>query len=507
MLLAYVQIAMGCAALATVPLHSASFDLFAFVVREAPRTDGGYALFNLVRYGMASLIMVPAAFCAGMTLPLVTRILYAQKGQGEKAIGFAYSANTIGAISLMLHPDPRRVANIGFGSGITGETILGDPRVLHLDTIEIEPRMVDLARRFGDLNRSVYEDPRSAIRIEDAKSFFAANGKTYDLIASEPSNPSVSGVSGLFSVEFYRHVSRYLNEDGLFAQWLQTYETDADRAISVLKAVDQAFDDYMVFALVEGDVLIVAKPHGKLALHEDAYARLSPQTRRQLRRLDIANLSDITFRLVGNKAMFKPLLDARPVPANSDFVPYLDSHADRDRFLQKGWPDLHNLATTRFPIAETLGGRPPLATPSALSITTHFGSDPAWLPARLLKETLLGPAAGPDAIPIPANLPEELARQGNQVIELCNHPPRDDRPGAAAILGSVVLPFLSPAEGRDVLAALGRAACLDLLPGSQARAVWDQYARQALGNAPPELALQILRAHSLAAGGQPEQSK
>lgn len=325
------------------------------------------------------------------------------------------------------------------------------------------------ARRFGDVNRSVYEDPRSAIRIEDAKSFFAANGKTYDLIASEPSNPWVSGVSGLFSVEFYRHVSRHLNEDGLFAQWLQTCETHADRAISVLKAVDQAFDDYMVFALVEGDVLIVAKPHGKLALHEDAYARLSPQTRRQLRRLDIANLSDITFRLVGNKAMFKPLLDARPVPANSDFVPYLDSHADRDRFLQKGWPDRHNLATTRFPIAETLGGRPPLATPSALSITTHFGSDPAWLPARLLKETLLGPAAGRDAIPIPANLPEGLARQGNQVIELCNHPPRDDRPGAAAILGSMVLPFLSPAEGRDVLAALGRAACLDLLPGSQAR--------------------------------------
>ena len=51
-----------------------------------------------MRYGIAALIMFPAAFCAGMTLPLLTRILYSQKGQGEKAIGFVYSANTVGAI-------------------------------------------------------------------------------------------------------------------------------------------------------------------------------------------------------------------------------------------------------------------------------------------------------------------------------------------------------------------------------------------------------------------------
>jgi hypothetical protein len=54
------------------------------------------------------------------------------------------------------------------------------------------------------------------------------------------------------------------------------------------------------------------------------------------------------------------------------------------------------------------------------------------------------------------------------------------------------------------MAMLGRIAAGDR---ARARAVWDQFARQALGNAPPELALQILRAHALAVDGQSEHSK
>src|SRR6185369_10292678 len=96
--LAYVQLAMGAAAIATIPLYNASFDLTAWVVANVAKTDSGYTLFNLVRYGISSLVMFPAAFCAGMTLPLATRILHSNEAQGERAIGIIYSANTIGAI-------------------------------------------------------------------------------------------------------------------------------------------------------------------------------------------------------------------------------------------------------------------------------------------------------------------------------------------------------------------------------------------------------------------------
>ena len=54
-----------------------------------------------------------------------------------------------------------------------------------------------------------------------------ANNETPDLIIldlSEPSNPWVSGVSNLFSMEFYDLISNYINDDGLFIQWMHLYE-------------------------------------------------------------------------------------------------------------------------------------------------------------------------------------------------------------------------------------------------------------------------------------------
>ena len=41
--------------------------------------------------------MLPATFCAGMTLPLITRLLVGG-GVGERAIGQVYGVNTFGSI-------------------------------------------------------------------------------------------------------------------------------------------------------------------------------------------------------------------------------------------------------------------------------------------------------------------------------------------------------------------------------------------------------------------------
>jgi spermidine synthase len=119
-------------------------------------------------------------------------------------------------LPLATHPHPSNVAVIGFGSGLTTHTLLGDPRVQRVDTIEIEPAMVEGARVFGDHVERAYDTRRSHIHFDDAKAFFAASLDRYDIIVSEPSNPWVSGVEGLFSAEFYRFVPRHLNPGGVF---------------------------------------------------------------------------------------------------------------------------------------------------------------------------------------------------------------------------------------------------------------------------------------------------
>jgi len=94
---AYVQIAMGLAALATLMLYGKSFEWTAFLMHSLARNASGYVWFNLATAGIALVIMMPAAFFAGMTLPMFSLAL-ARAGAGEAAIGRIYAANTFGAI-------------------------------------------------------------------------------------------------------------------------------------------------------------------------------------------------------------------------------------------------------------------------------------------------------------------------------------------------------------------------------------------------------------------------
>ncbi len=96
--LAWVQVAMGLAALATLPVYDRSFGLMEALMKGLARTDAGYFLFNLASQGISALVMLPATVLAGTTLPLITGALL-HAGAGERAIGRVYAANTLGAIA------------------------------------------------------------------------------------------------------------------------------------------------------------------------------------------------------------------------------------------------------------------------------------------------------------------------------------------------------------------------------------------------------------------------
>ena len=62
-----------------------------------------------------------------------------------------FTQTLAGALPLAMHPNPRRVANIGFGSGVTSQVILRAPVVHHLDSIEIEPAITKAASSRGGI--------------------------------------------------------------------------------------------------------------------------------------------------------------------------------------------------------------------------------------------------------------------------------------------------------------------------------------------------------------------
>ncbi len=93
-----VQILMGLAAIATLPVANFAFDAMAAAIPRLHQFAHGYAGYNVVGFLISAVIMVPASFFAGMTLPLLTHVLY-QRGRGESEIGAVYGWNTLGGIT------------------------------------------------------------------------------------------------------------------------------------------------------------------------------------------------------------------------------------------------------------------------------------------------------------------------------------------------------------------------------------------------------------------------
>jgi len=96
-LLGGIQVVMGLAALATLPLYLASFEIMEALVAALPNRAGGYATLNFSRYALCLAVMLPSSVMAGMTLPVIIGSLM-RAGLGERTIGRVYGLNTVGAV-------------------------------------------------------------------------------------------------------------------------------------------------------------------------------------------------------------------------------------------------------------------------------------------------------------------------------------------------------------------------------------------------------------------------
>src|SRR6266581_432607 len=266
-----------------------------------------------------------------------------------------FTMTLLGALPLLIKPDAKTFANIGWGSGLSVEVALSHSGPAVVDTVEIEPAMVAGAHSFSPRVDRAYRDARSNVYFEDAKSYFARHGKRYDVIMSEPSNLWVNGVAALFTTEFYRDTRRYLAPGGLFVQWLHAYDFNDRLLGSVVSALGENFADYEIYETNPGDLMVVAVAEGRvprpkpLPEKEEAFME-------QLRRIGITRSEEIGVRSFGTKKQIGPLFAALGAPVNSDFHPLVQLEAPRSRFDGSMARAVQELAGAPLPILEMTGG-------------------------------------------------------------------------------------------------------------------------------------------------------
>ncbi|MDF1812185.1 MAG: hypothetical protein P1V20_08220 [Verrucomicrobiales bacterium] len=256
--------------------------------------------------------------------------------EGEKGIrGDESTVAQLAALPMMTREGDYSAAIIGMGTGMTLHYLLSDQRLKEVDLIEIEPAVIKIAEKFRPRNERCFTDERVNFVIDDAKSYFYGNRKTYDIIISEPSNPWVSGVSSLFTKEFYRHTKSFLKPDGVFVQWIHGYEFGDDLMVSVLAALTE-FKEFEVYKVHQntGDFMILAsnspidvKDVKKLAENSSFQQDIDPFGEK------LSNLGPKNF-LVSSKTLSAVLEDCHNM-ANSDYFPYVEQHSEYAFFLKK----------------------------------------------------------------------------------------------------------------------------------------------------------------------------
>jgi predicted membrane-bound spermidine synthase len=249
---------------------------------------------------------------------------------GDPGAGDNRTQGTIAWAPLSTRHRPYRAVLIGLGSGMTAHYLLGDPLLQSLDVVEIEPAVYRMSRYFAARNGRIFSDPRMHFWAEDARTFFATHGGKWDLVVSEPSNPWVSGVSSLFTREFYRDLKRHLAPDGALAQWLQSYEFRDELFLSILAAMRANFPKISLHPIpgTVADVMFLAGdslpvPDPKRISSGTPYADLRAEN---LSPEDVATPPSATPRMID--------LLVKGIVPNSDFAPVVDAGAEEAFFVK-----------------------------------------------------------------------------------------------------------------------------------------------------------------------------
>ncbi len=163
----------------------------------------------------------------------------------------------MGVLPALLSDDPSRSFVVGWGTGITAGELAALDATKRVEVAEISPAVLSAAPLFSSANRNADANPEVVTLRRDAYRALLRSEGRFGVIASEPSNPWVTGVEMLFSREFLEAARARLTPGGVFAQWLHLYETDETSVEIIARTYASVFERVAVWFTQETDVLLI----------------------------------------------------------------------------------------------------------------------------------------------------------------------------------------------------------------------------------------------------------
>jgi predicted membrane-bound spermidine synthase len=181
---------------------------------------------------------------------------------------------------------------VGYGTGVTVGEFAALESTRSVVVAEISRGVIEAAPLFDHGNQQASRSAKVRVVRSDAYRALLRSTGSYDVIASEPSNPWASGVEMLYSREFLEAARDRLRPGGVYAQWLHTYETDEETVALVLRTYASVFDEVAVWYSLGPDLLLLGfkdSPPGLGFFRIEQRSR-APDYQKALKRLGIDSL-------------------------------------------------------------------------------------------------------------------------------------------------------------------------------------------------------------------------
>ena len=265
------------------------------------------------------LISVDGVNVAGMNLMLRTT----QKLQGY--------------VPLIVHENPKKVLQIGFGSGETAGVGLGWG-VEQYSIVEICPGVFEAGRFFDKINRGSYRNPALRKIIMDGKNFVKLTGEKFDVIMNDSTYPGTTGSSALYTYDHFKQCRDHLNEGGVLSCWMPLDLRPADFRIIIRSF--QAVMPYCSLWMGQNTLNKHAVLLGTLSPMQIDFQRVKnlverPNIASDLAEININSVYDLLDCFVAGQEGLRKIAGAGPL--NTDDKPALEFGAAIKRDIEGCW--------------------------------------------------------------------------------------------------------------------------------------------------------------------------
>ena len=211
------------------------------------------------------------------------------------SIGGSDYMQAMGLIPMILHPNPKKVMVICFGTGNTTGTVSLFPEV-QIDGIEIDKNVLSLAHHFLKWNHNAQKNKNIHMYIQDGRTFTRWTQNKYDVITLEPMSPIQAGTVNLYSREFYQLAAERLNKDGLMMQWLPLHLVGPDDAKSILKTFQEVYPHTSIWNSFLTRIVLLVGSKEEIALDKIRFEELMriPEIQNSAQQIGINTFLDFT---------------------------------------------------------------------------------------------------------------------------------------------------------------------------------------------------------------------